>query len=330
MIVAIALITLAPRKGPSPISVLIALAACTGAINAFQPAAAQSLMPMLVPREELPKAISLSSLAFSGASIFGPALAGALIAIGDAQDAGAQWAYGATLGFVLIAAIMIGLIRTRRMAAPSTEPALKMIKEGLAFVRGNTIVLGAISLDLVVVFLAGAQAMLPVFARDVLHTDEVGLGYLRAAQSLGAASVALALTAMPLRRRVGFWMFASTFAFGAATLAFGVSTLFWVTFAALVACGAVDMISVYVRQNLIQLATPDAIRGRVTAVSFVFISASNELGDFEAGLMARLFGPALSVILGGSAAIAASALWMRLFPQLARADTFEDQDLMAQ
>jgi MFS family permease len=327
-LVAIGLIVQSQHAGPHIIGGLIATAALSGAINAFQPAAAQSLMPMLIPREELPKAIALSSLAFTGASILGPSLAGALIAIGNAQGHNAQWAYGATLCFVTIAFMFIAAIKIAPHVKIAGANAIAMIKEGVAFVRGNQIVLGAISLDLIVVFLAGAQAMLPLFARDVLHVDEVGLGVLRAGQAMGAAAVALVLAAAPLRMRVGAWMFGATFAFGAATIVFGLSQLFWLTLAALIVCGAVDMISVYVRQSLIQLATPDAMRGRVSAVSFIFISASNELGDFEAGLMARLFGPALSVLIGGTAAIGASALWMRLFPQLARADTFEDDALV--
>ena len=174
------------------------------------------------------------------------------------------------------------------------------------------------ALDLVVVLLAGAVALLPVFARDILHAGPGELGILRAAMGVGAAMVALILAVRPLQTRVGFWMFASTIAFGVATIVFGLSTNLWLTAFALAVAGGVDMISVYVRQSLIRLATPDGMRGRVAAVSFVFISASNELGDFEAGLMARIFGPVLAVAVGGVAAIGASFAWMRLFPELAK------------
>jgi hypothetical protein len=202
-----------------------------------------------------------------------------------------------------------------------------LIVEGLRYVWGNKIVLGAISLDLVVVLLAGAVALLPVFARDILHAGPSELGVLRSAMGVGAAVVALWLAVKPLRRRVGAWMFGATIIFGIATVVFGLSESLWLTAVALAVAGGVDMISVYVRQSLIQLATPDAMRGRVSAVSFVFISASNELGDFEAGLMARIFGPVLAVTIGGVAAIGASAWWMRLFPALAKADGFEPEAL---
>jgi hypothetical protein len=235
-------------------------------------------------------------------------------------------AYGAA--FALLAA---GAVLVFALKAPAQEPVKEartvgMIAEGLRYVWNNKIVLGAISLDLVVVLLAGAVALLPVFARDLLHVDEQGMGILRSAMGVGAAIVALWLAVNPLRRRVGYWMFAATIAFGLATIVFAQSRHLWLTAAALAVAGGVDMISVYVRQSLIQLATPDAMRGRVAAVSFVFISASNELGDFEAGLMARILGPVVAVTLGGVLAVGASLGWMRLFPDLAKADGFEPAD----
>lgn len=202
-----------------------------------------------------------------------------------------------------------------------------MILEGIAYVRDNKVVLGAISLDLVVVLLAGAQALIPVFASRVLHTDDAGYGLLRAALAIGAAAMALFLATMPLRRHVGRWMFAATFVFAAATIVFGLSTSYWLSFSALVIAGMAEMISVQVRQSLIQLATPEAMLGRVAAVSFIFISASNELGDFEAGVAGALFGPQAGVVLGGVLAFLAAGLWMRLFPALAQADTYEDRFL---
>src|SRR5262249_7393002 len=191
------------------------------------------------------------------------------------------------------------------------------------YVWANKIVLGAISLDLIVVLLAGAVALLPVFARDILHAGPSELGVLRSAMGAGAAIVALGLAIAPLRKRVGYWMFGATIVFGLATIVFGLSTNIWLTATALAIAGGVDMISVYVRQSLIQLATPDAMRGRVSAVSFVFISASNEFGDFESGVMARILGPVLAVVTGGVGAVIASATWMKLFPQLTNADGCE-------
>jgi len=231
--------------------------------------------------------------------------------------------YSAACVLLVISAILMALLKPPRQAPAQDAQALRMIVEGLRFVWANKIVLGAISLDLVVVLLAGAVALLPVFARDILHAGPSELGILRSAMGVGAATVALWLAVKPLQMRVGFWMFASTIVFGVATIVFGLSQWLWLTALALAIAGGVDMISVYVRQTLIQLNTPDEMRGRVAAVSFVFISASNEFGDFEAGLMARIFGPVLAVTLGGAAAVAASVWWMRLFPQLAKADGFE-------
>ncbi len=309
------------------INVIFAAAMVSGAVNAFQPAAAQSLLPSLVPREALPQAIALNSLAFTTSSVMGPSLGGVLLALGGAHQSGVQLAFiaAAVLIGIGIAALM-GVDAPKRESV-ETRRTLDLIVEGLRYVRDNKIVLGAISLDLVVVLLAGAQALIPVFADRILHTDDAGYGLLRAALAIGAAVTAFAIAAYPLRRHVGRWMFASTFVFAACTIVFGLSTSYWLSFTALVIAGAADMISVQVRQSLIQLATPDFMLGRVAAVSFIFISASNELGDFEAGVMGAIFGPALGVALGGGAALLAALLWMWLFPALARADTFEDRAL---
>ena len=299
------------------VAAVFAAAISAGIINAFMPPAASALMPMLLPREELPQGIAWSSLAFQSSLIVGPAIGGLLYAFGPVVP---------YLTSFLLLVVSAGLIFSLR--PPAQEPVkdartIGMIMDGLRYVWGNKIVLGAISLDLVVVLLAGAVALLPVFARDILHAGPGELGVLRSATGAGAAAVALWLAVKPLRARVGFWMFGATIAFGLATIVFGISQWLWLTAFALAIAGGVDMISVYVRQSLIQLATPDAMRGRVAAVSFVFISASNELGDFEAGLMARIFGPVLAVTIGGVAAIGASLWWMRLFPALAAADGFE-------
>ncbi len=309
------------------INVIFAAAMVSGAVNAFQPAAAQSLLPSLVPRAELPQAISLNSLAFTTSSIAGPSIGGVLLAFGGAHQSGAQLAFIASAVLIAIGIYALMGVHAPKRETVETRPTLELITEGLRYVRDNKIVLGAISLDLVVVLLAGAQALVPVFADRILHVDDAGYGLLRAALAIGAGATALFISAYPLRRRVGRWMFASTFVFAAATVVFGVSTSYWLSFSALVIAGAADMISVQVRQSLIQLATPEAMLGRVAAVSFIFISASNELGDFEAGVMGALFGPALGVAMGGVAAFAAALLWMRLFPALAHADTFEDRVL---
>lgn len=299
------------------IPAIFAAAIAAGATNAFQPPAASALLPMLLPREELPQGIAWSSLAFQSALIVGPALGGLLYAFGAAMP------YLSAFALLLVSATLVFALKTPAQEPVKDARTVGMIVDGLRYVWSNKIVLGAISLDLVVVLLAGAVALLPVFARDILHAGPSELGILRSAMGAGAAAVALWLAVKPLRQRVGFWMFGSTIAFGLATIVFARSEYLWLTAAALAVAGGVDMISVYVRQSLIQLATPDAMRGRVAAVSFVFISASNELGDFEAGLMARIFGPVLAVTIGGVGAVAASLAWMRLFPGLAKADGFE-------
>jgi MFS family permease len=308
----------ASTMGPAVvIPAIFAAAVGAGATNAFLPPAASALLPMLLPREELPQGIAWSSLAFQSALIVGPAIGGLLYGLGPIVPY--------VCSFVLLAGsgVLFFVIKTPAQEPVKDARTIGMIVDGLRFVWSNKIVLGAISLDLIVVLLAGAVALLPVFARDILHAGPSELGVLRSAMGLGAAIVALGLAMAPLRRRVGLWMFGSTIIFGLATIVFGISHSLWLTALALAIAGGVDMISVYVRQSLIQLATPDAMRGRVAAVSFVFISASNELGDFEAGLMARIFGPMLAVTIGGVAAVAASGLWMKLFPQLAKADGFE-------
>jgi MFS family permease len=311
-------LAIASRFGPDiVIPAVFAAAIGAGATNAFMPPAASALLPMLLPREELPQGIAWSSLAFQSSLTIGPAVGGLIYAFG------APVPYSATFVLLLVAGALMLALKAPKQQPVEDARTLRMIAEGLRFVRANKVVLGAISLDLVVVLLAGAVALLPVFARDILHAGPAELGVLRSAMGVGAAAVALALVLRPIRTRVGAWMFGATIVFGLATIAFGLSQYLWLSALALAVANGVDMVSVYVRQTLIQLNTPDAMRGRVSAVSFVFISASNELGDFEAGLMARIFGPVLAVTLGGIAAVAASVGWMRLFPELAKADGFE-------
>jgi len=316
-LIALGLAIASPYGPEVVIPAIFAAAVTTGATNAFMPPAASALLPMLLPRAELPQGIAWSSLAFQSALIVGPTIGGLI------YEFGPHVPYLSALALLLIGFVLMLTLKAPQQAPVKEARAIRMIMEGLHFVWTKKIVLGAISLDLVVVLLAGAVALLPVFARDILHAGSSELGILRSAMGVGAATVALWLAVNPLRARVGLWMFGSTILFGVATVAFGLSQYLWLTALALAVAGGVDMISVYVRQTLIQLNTPDEMRGRVGAVSFVFISASNELGDFEAGLMARIFGPVLAVTLGGAAAIAASLGWMRLFPDLAKADGME-------
>jgi len=314
----VAALSFASQFNPPFVIPMIFIGAVTaGAINAFLPPASSALLPMLLPREELPQGIAWSSLAFQSAIIVGPALGGVLFGFGPAIP------YLTSFVLLLISVALVVGLRAPKQQPVSDARTLGLIVEGLRYVWSNKIVLGAISLDLIVVLLAGAVALLPVFAGDILRAGPAESGALRSAMGVGAALVALYIAVKPLRKNVGYWMFAATILFGICTIIFGQSKLVWLSALALGIAGGVDMISVYVRQSLIQLATPDAMRGRVSAVSFVFISASNELGDFEAGVMARLLGPVMAVTVGGAGAVIASAAWMKLFPQLLRADGFE-------
>lgn len=302
---------------------VFAISFVLGGVNAFTPAASNALYPTLVPRAELASAIAWNSLGFQVSAIAGPALGGILFAFGG------EIVYGVSVAMTVAAIISIATATTPKQEPVENARGFAMMLEGLRYVRDNRIVLGAILLDLIVVFFGGATALLPVFARDILHVGAEGLGALRAAPALGAAIVAAMLAMRPLERKVGPWMLWSIVVYGAGTLAFAFSTLFWLSMAALAITGAADMISVYVRQSLIQFATPDAMRGRVSSVSFIFISASNELGEFESGVAARFLGPIGAVILGGGVAIVTALAWFRVFPKMARADRFEEPKLIS-
>jgi len=314
----VALIATIALPAAQALPVIFSVAILLGTVNAFTPAAANALYPQLVPRSELPTAIAFNSLGFQTAKIVGPALGGVMLAVG-----GLGLVYGVALALILFSIVSIATAQTPVHEKLNAAKGMDMVFEGIRYIGRNKTVLGAISLDLFVVFFGGVVALLPVFARDVLHVGEVGLGILVSAPAIGAVTVAFLLARRPLTRRVGPWMFWAVGIFGAATLVFGLSTLFWLSFAALIVTGAADEISVYVRASLIQLATPDEMKGRVTSVSFIFVSASNELGEFESGVAARFLGPVGAVLLGGSVAIAVALLWTRLFPDLAKADTFE-------
>jgi MFS family permease len=305
-----------PAKDALPI--IFSVAVLLGFVNAFTPAAANALYPQLVPRTDLPTAIAFNSLGFQTAKIVGPALGGLFLALG-----GLTLVYCAAFVLISFAIISIGTAKTPKHEKLSNAKGLDMMFEGIRYIGRNKIVFGAISLDLFVVFFGGVVALLPVFARDVLHVGEAELGLLVASPAVGALTVAFLLARRPLARRVGAWMFWAVGIYGAATLVFGLSPYFWLSVCALIITGAADEISVYVRASLIQLATPDEMKGRVTSVSFIFISASNELGEFESGVAARFLGPIGAVILGGSVAIGVALLWTRIFPDLAKADTFD-------
>ena len=300
--------------GVAAFTPIFALAVVFGAARAFFNPASTALAPMLVPRELLPRAIAWNSLSWQAASIAGPAVGGLLCAISPAVS------YVVIAVFYLVSIICILPVRARIPQVRHTASRIALMKEGLSYVWRQKIVFGSISLDLVAVLLGGATALLPVFARDILHVGPQGFGLLRSAPAWGAATVAIYLGSRPIRRRAGLSMFAGVAVFGLATLVFALSKSMWLSAIALAALGAGDMISVFVRQSLVQIVTPDAMRGRVAAVSTLFIGASNELGEFESGVAARLLGPIGAAVFGGVGALIATGLWAKLFPELRKAD----------
>ncbi len=293
-----------------------ALLVAIGAARGCAGPSSQSLVPFIVPREKLTRSIALSSSTMQTGVIMGPALGGLLYALSPAA------AFGTTALCLMMASAGIATLAGRRHKKSDTSETrlLARISEGVSFVRQRKVILGAISLDLFAVLLGGATALLPVFARDYLHIGPIGLGLLRSAPALGAATMALTLARYPIEGRAGLRMFLAVAVFGIATIVFGLSKSFLLTLACLAVLGAADMISVNVRHSLVQLATPDAMRGRVSAVSVLFIGASNELGEFESGLTASWFGTVSAVVLGGIGTLAVVGVWMRLFPSLRRID----------
>ncbi|WP_333585383.1 MFS transporter [Phenylobacterium sp.] len=316
-LLSVAVLAYATWQGVASVPLLLAVAAAFGAARAFMSPVGTALGPMLVPRILLPRAIAWNSLAWQTASIAGPAIGGLLLAVSTTL------AYGTALCLYALAALAVFLIR--RNTKPAIQPGSRwtLIKEGLVYVWRQKIVFGAISLDLFAVLLGGATALLPVFARDILHVGEQGFGILRASPAIGATLVALLLAARPIRTHAGAMMFAGVAVFGAATIVFGLSKSMWLSVAALAVLGGADMLSVFVRQTLVQLVTPDPMRGRVAAVSTLFIGASNELGEFRAGVFAKFMGVVTAAVVGGAGALVVTALWARLFPALRKADRLE-------
>ena len=329
------------------LAALFAAAMCFGVARAFSGPAYSALAPNLVPRESLPTAIAVSSIAWQVGTIAGPSVGGLLYAIHP------DVAYGTATLLFAVALVFIFLI------GPVPQPPsladhrpIARIAEGFRYVRDNRLVLATITLDLFAVLLAGATSLLPVYARDILQIGSQGLGVLAAGMGIGAATTAVFFSFRPMTSDVGMKMLTAVMVFGLGILTFGVATpitmalglhpfpialpgrtitilpAFLLSLAALIVAGGADMISVYVRQSLIQLHTPDAMRGRVSAVSQLTISASNELGEFESGVAAALLGPVAAVVVGGVGAIAVTLCWARLFPELGAARTFDPPDML--
>jgi MFS family permease len=300
-------------SGSDAVALVFLILVAFGTARAFFGPAQQSLLPNIVPPQLLSNAVALNSSSWQLATIVGPVAGGLLFGISPVA------AYGASILLLVVATVLILLV-PRPPQRTHAEPATwQTVVAGFRYIWHEKIVLGAISLDLFAVLLGGATALMPVYAHDILQVDATGLGLLRAAPAFGAIPVALYLTAHPIRDHAGFWMFVFVALFGAFTIVFGVSNLLWLSVVALMIMGAADMVSVYVRETLIQLWTPDQVRGRVNAVNMVFVGASNELGEFRAGVAAALIGAVPAVVIGGIGTVAVAALWARLFPQLLRA-----------
>ncbi|HND32485.1 MAG TPA: MFS transporter, partial [Myxococcota bacterium] len=315
----VALMLALAEPGPSGIFALLALGA-TG--RAFAAPAQQALLPGLVTPDRFPRAVALNSTVFQLGSTIGPALGGLLYA-----------QVGPTTTFGITAALMGAGIFTLALLPPSVpvagppgETVWQRFAQGLTYVRTRPVLLGVISLDLFAVLLGGAVALLPVFAKDILHAGPEGLGLLRAAPAIGATVSALWLAGHPMHRRAGSRLLFAVALFGFATVVFGLSTELWLSMLALLVLGAADEISVVIRQTVVQVRTPDALRGRVSAVNFLFISVSNEVGAFESGLTAAWWGPVTAVVLGGLGAMAVAGIYAWRFPELRKIDRLDLAD----
>jgi len=299
---------------------ILLCALALGAAKAFQMPTQQALGPLLVPPAELPRALAINSAGAQFAIISGPALGGFIYV------AGAQAVYLVCAALFLIAGAFVLSIQLKHAPPPRAGVSLQSLFAGISFIWHRKEVLGAISLDLFAVLLGGATALLPIFARDILHVGPWGLGLLRSAPAVGALMMSIYLTRNPIQDKAGKTMFASVAIYGVATLIFGLSTSFILSLAALIVSGAFDMVSVVIRQSLVQLDTPNEMRGRVSAVNAIFIGASNQLGEFESGMTAGWFGAVPSVIIGGIGTLAVVAIWMKLFPQLAKRERLRAAD----
>ena len=301
-------------------ALILAMSVVLGVARAFQMPAQQALTPLLVPPSLLTRAVALSSSSMQVGIIGGPALGGVLYGLGAAQ------VYAICAALLLLSAGLTALVRlTHRPPARHKGPALRTLLAGLAFVWQRKVLMGSVSLDMFAVLLGGATALLPIYASDILHTGPEGLGALRAAPAVGALLMSLALTRWPLERHVGRTLLWAVACFGLATVVFGLSHSFWLSMVALMVTGAADSISVVVRMTVMQMETPDDMRGRVAAVNSIFIGASNQLGEFESGAVAALWGAPFSVISGGVGTMLVALLWGLLFPALARRDRMNGQ-----
>lgn len=318
LIVAVSLfaITLAPHPRVWMIFLVLTL---TGLGRAILAPASQSILPLLVPRDQFVRAVALNSSVFQASAIAGPAIGGLL------YHCGPVFVYGCAAVCLLVAAVMVFLIQPRAAIATSGLRIADLFS-GVKFIFDRQEILGAVSLDLFAVLFGGATALLPIYAKDILHTGPWGLGLLRSAPAIGAATVALLLAHRPIKSRAGTLLFGCVGLFGVCTVVFGLSTSFALSMISLAVLGASDMVSVVVRHTLVQLATPDEMRGRVSAVNMLFIGASNELGEFESGVTAAWFGTVRSVVIGGLGTLTVVGVWAWRFPILRKMDRLDRRD----
>jgi MFS family permease len=298
---------------------LLVMSVALGVVKAFQMPSQQALTPLLVPSIVLPRALAFSSMGSQAAIVAGPAVGGFVYV------AGPQAVYAFCAALFAVSGALVAGVRYPHTLGTARNMSFHTLLAGVRFVRSRPVVLGAISLDLFAVLLGGATALLPIFARDILHTGPWGLGLLRAAPAAGAFTLSVALTRWPITRHAGRVLLGAVAMYGVATLVFGLSTSFVVSMVSLVVAGAGDMVSVVIRQSLVQLDTPDDMRGRVSAVNSVFIGASNQLGEFESGVTAAWLGPVGSVLLGGIGTLVVAGLWFKLFAPLANRDRLSER-----
>jgi MFS family permease len=296
---------------------IFAAVAVFGVATAFESPAAAALLPAVTPEGMLQTGTALSTGAMQLATISGPALGGLAYAVAPGAP------YAVMAAFWLLAGMLNGAIRLRQSVSAKEPPTLAALFAGVGFVRRNPAILGSISLDLFAVLFGGATALLPIYARDVLHTGPWGLGVLRGAPAVGALLMTAVLARHPISRRVGMRMFQAVIIFGVATMIFALSHMIWLSVLALAILGAADTVSMVIRISLVQLATPDAMRGRVGAVNYLFVNASSQLGEFESGVTAALLGAMPAVVLGGLGSVVVALLWMKLFPALRRIERLE-------
>jgi len=300
--------------------------------RAFSGPAASAMLPSLVPKEHFVNAVTWGATVFQIANMSGPAVGGLLFTLPLAGTAarwnGAPVVYAFTLVMLLGFIVLVSLIQAKMVTTPKKAFNMKTVLAGLEYVWRAKLLLGSISLDLFAVLLGGATALLPIFANDILHAGPRGLGLLRAMPSVGALTVSLTMLVKPIKRRAGATMLVCVGIFGAATIVFGLSKSIWLSAAALLIVGASDMVSVVVRSSLLQLATPPEMRGRVSAVNWIFVGASNEFGEFESGVTAQWWGAVRAVVIGGLASMAVTCSAAVLFPQLRNADQLTAESLL--